>query len=378
MFIRYYKYRILSLLHMKDVLWWNMLFPILLSTLFFCGFGNLLNGNDQALDPIPICVVTVNENKQFTDVLDELSKDNDDQLFIQTKTDRASAEEMLKNKEIKAIIYVDEEPSVGVTEDGILQSITQTFVTQYLSRANTIKTIMTEHPEKLQGAIDQLSKDVTYNHERSLTSATLDPYMQYFYALIAMTCLYSTTAGVECVGSMQANISPLGMRREASPQHKLAALFIDFIGSITVQFMNILLLFLYLIVVLGLNFGNKLPLIILTGLIGTLLGTAMGVFFGTIIKGSLNVKVSVSMTISMLFSFLSGLMVPEIKDAIEHSCPIINRINPAALISDALYSLNLYDTYTRFGRSIVIMLVMSVGLCFVSYLILRRNKYASL
>lgn len=37
------------------------------------------------------------------------------------------------------------------------------------------------------------------------------------------------------------------------------------------------------------------------------------------------------------------------KDWIEHICPLFNRINPAALISDSLYALNMYPSLTRFA-----------------------------
>ena len=36
-------------------------------------------------------------------------------------------------------------------------------------------------------------------------------------------------------------------------------------------------------------------------------------------------------------------MIAQIKGAIEKYCPIVNRINPAALISDAIYSMDIYD-----------------------------------
>jgi len=66
------------------------------------------------------------------------------------------------------------------------------------------------------------------------------------------------------------------------------------------------------------------------------------------------------------------------KDIIEHTCPIINRINPAALITDCLYSLNMYDTYDRFISDIAIMGIIALFFCFGSFLLLRRNKYANI
>ena len=63
---------------------------------------------------------------------------------------------------------------------------------------------------------------------------------------------------------------------------------------------------------------------------------------------------------------------------IAHKLPIANRLNPACLISDSFYSLNVYDSYDRFFRNISIMAVESVILLIIAFALLRREKYASI
>ena len=60
-----------------------------------------------------------------------------------------------------------------------------------------------------------------------------------------------------------------------------------------------------------------------------------GCFVGSLGKLSEGIKVAVILAISMVCSFLAGLMNSNMKDLVEKHVPIINRINPAALISDA-------------------------------------------
>ena len=67
-----------------------------------------------------------------------------------------------------------------------------------------------------------------------------------------------------------------------------------------------------------------------------------------------------------------------VKDMVEHKFPIANRINPACLISDCFYSLNVYENYDRFFRNISIMGLESVILLTAAFILLRREKYASL
>ncbi|MGN0394485.1 MAG: ABC transporter permease, partial [Coprococcus sp.] len=83
-------------------------------------------------------------------------------------------------------------------------------------------------------------------------------------------------------------------------------------------------------------------------------------------------------SVSMVFSVMADLCVGGIKHLIELHAPIINRINPAALITDCFYSLNVYDDYSVFTQKIVIMAVESVVLTVIAFMMIRRNKYASI
>src|SRR5574344_2116985 len=125
MFFHLFKYKVKALLHTKDALLWNMLFPIALATLFFAAFSNMMDGKEDKFSPIPVAIVTVEENQPLTQTIDSLSEENDDQLFISTKMDEAKALEMLDNKDIDGIIYVKETPTIAVKESGLNQTIIQ-------------------------------------------------------------------------------------------------------------------------------------------------------------------------------------------------------------------------------------------------------------
>jgi ABC-2 type transport system permease protein len=66
------------------------------------------------------------------------------------------------------------------------------------------------------------------------------------------------------------------------------------------------------------------------------------------------------------------------KDIVEHTVPLFNRINPAALITDCLYSLNMYENFNRFYSDIAIMGGIAVLLITGTYLLLRRTRYANI
>jgi ABC-2 type transport system permease protein len=68
-------------------------------------------------------------------------------------------------------------------------------------------------------------------------------------------------------------------------------------------------------------------------------------------------------------------MIGDIKTFFEENCPIVNRINPAAVISDTFYCLALYDDYSRYIEKILTVLALSVILTAGGFLLTRRKKY---
>ena len=71
-------------------------------------------------------------------------------------------------------------------------------------------------------------------------------------------------------------------------------------------------------------------------------------------------------------------MISGIKGVIEKTVPIVNDISPAALITDAFYALNVYDTYERFFVDVLSLAGSTVLLGGISIWRVRRNRYASI
>ena len=50
---------------------------------------------------------------------------------------------------------------------------------------------------------------------------------------------------------------------------------------------------------------------------------------------------------------LAGLVNVQIKHAVDRALPLVNKLNPAAVISDAFYCINVYDDPVRFRNDIL-------------------------
>jgi len=152
----------------------------------------------------------------------------------------------------------------------------------------------------------------------------------------------------------------------------------DFAAAATVQFIEALIVIAYLVFVLGVNFGTQWGFVILTSLIGSIMGVSLGIFISSLFKLSETTMSGILSAVVLFLCFLSGLMYGNMKRIIEQSVPFINRINPAAVLSDAFYCLTVYDMYSRYIMCIISMLIISVVFCVASAFVLRRKRYASI
>ena len=95
-------------------------------------------------------------------------------------------------------------------------------------------------------------------------------------------------------------------------------------------------------------------------------------------KWSQNMKTAVLIGSSIFCAFLAGLMISGMKDLVEKHAPMINRINPAALIADSFYCIAVYDDMGRLGMNLLLMGAESLIFLLGSWLMTRRGRYDSL
>lgn len=383
MFLHTYKYYFKQLSRNKAEIFWILVFPILLGTMFYFAFGNLFD-KEEVFKAIPVAIVSDGSANAdtFSKIADELAKDGDDQLLKITYADEKKALSLLKDKSVTGVIYAGDTLSLSVLSKkgdyGIEESILKSFLDQYLVSQTAITEILTAHPENHDAVTSILTKDINYNQEKNYSKGNMDIYVQYFYNLIAMVCLYGSISGMYTAIKSQANLSSIGARKNVSPTHKLLTIAAELSATVTVQFACILVTLFYLVFILKVNFGGNPGLIILTTLVGSIVGVSFGFFIGSLSTFSENIKNAILMSVSMLLCFFSGLMVGNMRAIVEQHFPIFNKINPAALLSDSFYSLNIYDTYERYTQNIITLLIISAILCVGGFLVVRRQKYASL
>lgn len=369
------KYNILVKFRNFNMTFWPLVFPLILGTFFFFAFGNL---NDADFETVQVAMVQESDsNPLFSFYIKQIEKSDSDLLDIQ-EMNEDTALAALKNKEVSGIYYNTTTPSLTVNAHGIPESILQSVLESYKNSLHTIQNILKNHPSGILNGLSQMADTKELVQELSLGGKTIDGNSQFFYALIAMACLYGSFIGFGSAITLQANLTALAARRSVTPTHKLKLIVSEQIASFLIGYIDVIILLLYLRNILKLDFQGQMGKMLIISLFGSLIGVSMGIFVGSLGKMSEGIKVSVILAISMVCSFLSGLMNSSMKDIVEKHAPIINRINPAALISDAFYCINVYDDPARYYRNLITLAGMSVVFMLASFLLIRRNLYDSI
>ena len=218
-----------------------------------------------------------------------------------------------------------------------------------------------------------------YVKEVSLGGREVSSVSPYYFALVAMACLYMCFLGETAAKRTQANISEIGKRICVSPVHRLKIVVSNGVSAYVISLVNITLIMAFLIkVVHGIDISVHPGYAVLTCMLGCLIGATFGVLIESIGKWSQNIKSAILIGASIFCAFLAGLMIGSMKDIIEKHVPVINRVNPAALIADSFYCICVYDDMERLRLNLLIMGIISLLFLLAAWLMTGRVRYDNL
>lgn len=130
--------------------------------------------------------------------------------------------------------------------------------------------------------------------------------------------------------------------------------------------------------VFQIDLGGNAGGILFINLFGSMIGVSLGTLVGSISRFSLGMKMGFGVLFTLFPGFLAGLMFGNMKNLIEQYCPVINRINPAAVLSDSYYCMAVYNDTERMARNLLILAVMCAVCVAASFIVVRRERYDSI
>lgn len=377
MFLHVFKYGIKSLFRAKEIIFWNLIFPFALATFMWLAFGGIFEATEQ-FEVIPVAVVKEQENQILEQVFAAISEPGENQLIQITETDEEEAKKLLEEEKVTGVIYENTESRLLVRDSGIHETMLQAVLSQIQQNTEMIQSVLREHPENLQKVIVGMNQEVAYCVREKNGSGNQDNIINYFYAIFAMTCLFASFSSCDRSCKIQADVSALGQRRCVTPVSKRMIIVTEFLVCELVQFSISCMLYVYLRFVLQLQVGDNTAAILILLFLASSLGTMLGIFVGSLPKAGEDMKIGILVSVTLFLCMLSDLMAAGVKDLIEHYVPVINDMNPAALICDSFYALNVYEGYGRFAGNMVLLVVITGVLTILSYVVARRDNYASL
>ena len=391
MFFHNFKYSLLLLLKNKSLVFWTLAFPIIMAMLFNMAFSDL--ESEDKFDVIDIAVVNSTDfdnNTIFKKSLESLSE-GDDKLFNISYVGADRARTMLEDREITAyLVFHSDDVKVTVNSNGIEESIVCYVVEEIKSDCAVIMDVGTQY---ITSEIAKGNYDIDYeqyftntandllNHSVNIkddSSSNLSYSMIEYYSLIAMTCLYSGLLSMTLINYRLANISSVGKRSTISPVRKGGMILGSLAASFVVQLFGLLILYLFMLFFIKVDFGTNLPFIIALSVMGVLAGLTFGVACAVLLKLNENAKLTALIAATMVGSFLSGMMGITMKNIVDKNVPVLNWINPVAMITDGLYSLYYYETPDRFYFDVISLAIFSAVMILISIRGLRRQKYDSI
>ena len=347
----------------RELIFWTFAFPIILGTLFYAAFSNIKTAEEY--EPIKIAVVKNEKNQiypAYTQILGSLSE-GDKRIFDTTyynNKDEALAR-VHDGEASGAVVFENEQgfPELVVEKSNVNQTIAQNIMTEI------------EQAMVAGRPFDNPRIKNTYKTDYEFT-------MIEYYSLLAMACLYGGMIATKALDKNLANMTASGKRIAVASVSKAKIVLGSLFTSYITQLVGLALLFSYLTLVLRVDFGANLPYIILFTMMGALMGLALGTFISAVFKTKEDNKDGILTGFTMVGCFFAGMMGPQMKYVIDTNLPIVNKVNPSAIITDGYYALSTYGPGQRFFFDILSLLIFSAVLSVISILILRRQKYDNL
>ena len=390
MFLHNFKYALKIIFRNKSLIFWTFAFPIILGTFFKLAFNNIEKG--ETLSTIDIAIIDNQEfddNQFYKEAFNQLST-GENKMFNTKYTTLENAKKLLSDEEITGYLVLSNDViNITVNSSGINETIIKTVVDEINTNKNMYETLINKEIEEefksgntnidykdiYNKVTDKIISDVKLN---DISNSNLSYTMIEYYTLIALTILYGGTISLYMVNKTLPNLSEVGKRVNTSSLKRSTILFSNLLASYVVQLIGLCILFVYCIFVIKADFGDNLPLIILLSLIGVFAGLSMGVFIGVNVKASEGAKSGILIGITMLFNTLAGMTGVTLKYVIDKNIPIINKINPANMITDGFYSLYYLNGMNRYFFNIMSLIIFSIVLLRFSLKKLRRQQYDSI
>lgn len=367
---RNYIYQLKELFRVKMVMFWNLFFPMMLATIMAVSFSNLDAAN---------MVGTINvgtDNEIFKQSI-RLMEEGGDTIF--KLIDVSDPQVAVADGEITGYFYSDGSKLL-IKEDNLKSSVLINVLNIFRHKTELIKEagkggFMT--PENSSNVINELTKMDNYV-ESDFDASGKSGVNTFYYAMLAMVCLGATTTGATAVSKMNnlpENI--FAKRLLISPVSKMDQIITRLSSTLTVNLFQTFVVLGYMVLILKVDFGSKTGFLLLGVVIGTVFGLLLGIVISLLLNKGEDVVIGVCTAFYLSSVFLAGMMHQNIPQILEEKLPIINRINPATIISKYYYTLYYFDDVGEIMERLTVLVIATAIAAVFAFILARRRENAN-
>lgn len=390
-----------SLVRTPSVIVWVLAFPLIMSVIFLFMFSGMRT--DGLVDPVPVALVAPADEKDdasagsFTQVAEALAEPGKDQLLDLRRVGTADeAEVLLASGEIDGYFEIasDGAPALTVgsaytlaSADGasaVNRTILETVASSYVQSRALLEEVAQRDPAALAdpaAVTDALGIQVAVERVQ-ITHARPEEIVRYYYALLGMSTLMASQAGMLAVAYAQPGVSALGARRAVSGTSRLRQLAGCALGAWAVSTVTLTLAFAFLRLVAGVDFGGREGLALVAVAVCALLATALGACVGALpLSAGISARSGILTALTCVLSLFAGLYgtaAMELADNLAHTLPWTSWVNPTKLVCDTFYALYYYTSLAPFAARVAACVAGALALLAVAGAIFRRQSYEHL
>ena len=390
-----------SLVRTPSVIVWVLAFPLIMSAIFLFMFSGMRT--DGLVDPVPVALVAPADEKDdasagsFTQAAEALAEPGKDQLLDLRRVGTADeAEVLLASGEIDGYFEIasDGAPALTVgsaytlaSADGasaVNRTILETVASSYVQSRALLEEVAQRDPAALAdpaAVTDALGIQVAVERVQ-ITHARPEEIVRYYYALLGMSTLMASQAGMLAVAYAQPGVSALGARRAVSGTSRLRQLAGCALGAWAVSTVTLTLAFAFLRLVAGVDFGGREGLALVAVAVCALLATALGACVGALpLSAGISARSGILTALTCVLSLFAGLYgtaAMELADNLAHTLPWTSWVNPTKLVCDTFYALYYYTSLAPFAARLAACVAGALALLAVAGAIFRRQSYEHL
>lgn len=258
-----------------------------------------------------------------------------------------------------------------------------TMIDMYNRTDTAVRDLIAHHPQAAASREFWSSVgDVTgLARETSLTNAKPDTTARYYYALLGMACLMAMGYSISAVTTAQANLSALGIRRTVAPLGRGRQLIAGFLASWLCSAVSLTIALAYIRYVCGIPLGGREPVAVVAVAVASFMACALGTMIGAIPKLPHSVKMGLTSAIPCALSLFSGLygqFAMDMSDWIDRNAPVLALVNPAQQVTNLFYDILYYDDYRPFATTCGVLIAMSAVFLAAGVVMLKEQRYEHL